>query len=47
MNVLPNASNTDTCTTASSKYNPKALEITPYSNNIRNYTYNTMFGAKS
>ncbi|MFN8671482.1 MAG: hypothetical protein U0457_05265 [Candidatus Sericytochromatia bacterium] len=46
LNVLPNATNTDPCTSAIAKYDPKSLEITPYSNNVRNYMYNTMFGSK-
>ncbi|MEK7431838.1 MAG: hypothetical protein AABZ74_01795, partial [Cyanobacteriota bacterium] len=46
LNTLPNASNTDVCASTTAKYNPYALEITPYSQNIRYYKYNTMFGSK-
>lgn len=47
LNNLPNASSLDLCGGGGvQKYDPKALELTPYSTNVKNYEYNTMFGSK-
>ncbi|MFN4152316.1 MAG: hypothetical protein ACK4IX_15355, partial [Candidatus Sericytochromatia bacterium] len=46
LNRLPNADQ-DSCSALANTYNPKDLEITPYDQNVRFYSYNPLFGSRA
>lgn len=46
LNRLPNADQ-DSCVALANTYNPKDLEITPYDQNVRFYSYNPLFGSRA